>query len=76
MLCGPTSSPTTERFTDARLLLDRVLREDPQNVLAHETMGFLGISRRASGRIAQVYEQAVKTRFAELPAHYYFAAIP
>jgi len=64
-----------ERFTDARLLLDRVLREDPQNVLAHETMGFLEFRVGHLEESRKWYEQAVKLDSQSYLAHYYFAAI-
>ena len=64
-----------ERFTDARLLLDRVLREDPQNVLAHETMGFLEFRAGHLEESRKWYEQAVKLDSQSYLAHYYFAAI-
>jgi len=64
-----------QRTTDARALLDRILQEDPNNVLAHETMGLLEFRE---GRIDQArnwYAQAVKLDSQSYLAHYYFAAI-
>lgn len=64
-----------ERVTDARSLLDRVLQEDPQNVSAHETMGFLEFRAGHVEEARKWYEQAVKLDSQNYLAHYYFAAI-
>ena len=64
-----------DRRGDARLLLDRVLRKDPENVLAHETMGFLEFRAGHLEEARKWYEQAVKLDSQSYIAHYYFAAI-
>jgi predicted Zn-dependent protease len=64
-----------ERVADARPLLDRVLQEDPKNVLAHETMGFLEFHAGHLEEARKWYEQAVKLDSQSYLAHYYFAAI-
>ncbi len=64
-----------ERVADARPLLDRVLQEDPQNVSAHETMGFLEFRAGHVDEARKWYEQAVKLDSQNYIAHYYFAAI-
>jgi tetratricopeptide (TPR) repeat protein len=64
-----------ERVADARPLLDRVLQEDPQNVSAHETMGFLEFRAGHIDEARKWYEQAVKLDSQSYIAHYYFAAI-
>lgn len=64
-----------ERTADARVLLDQVLKEDPNNVLAHETMGFLEFRERDLDEARNWYEQAVKLDSQSYLAHYYFAAI-
>ena len=65
-----------QRVKDAKPLLDRVLRDDPGNTSAHETMGYLGISTGQSGSDAlKWYEQAVKLNSQSFLANYYFAAI-
>lgn len=64
-----------ERTVDARTILDRVLREDPNNVLAHETMGFLEFRERRMEVARNWYAQAVKLDSQSYLAHYYFAAI-
>jgi tetratricopeptide (TPR) repeat protein len=64
-----------DRVADARPLLERVLREDPQNVSAHETMGFLEFRAGHMDEARQWYEKAVKLDSQSYIAHYYFAAI-
>jgi tetratricopeptide (TPR) repeat protein len=64
-----------ERTADARALLDRILQEDPNNVLAHETMGFLEFRERHLEEARNWYAQAVKLDSQSYLAHYYFAAI-
>jgi tetratricopeptide (TPR) repeat protein len=64
-----------QRTVDARALLDRILREDPNNVLAHETMGFLESQERHTDEARNWYAQAVKLDSQSYLAHYYFAAI-
>jgi len=64
-----------ERVADARLLLDRVLQENPQNVSAHETVGFLEFRAGHLDEARKWYEQAVKLDSQSYMAHYYFAAI-
>ena len=64
-----------ERFADARPLLDRVLQEDPQNVLAHETKGLLEFRAGHLEEARKWYEQAVKLDSQSYLAHYYFAAM-
>ncbi|MGA6987754.1 MAG: tetratricopeptide repeat protein [Terriglobales bacterium] len=64
-----------ERVADARPLLERVLQEDPKNVSAHETMGFLEFRAGHLDEARKWYEQAVKLDSQSYIAHYYFAAI-
>ncbi len=64
-----------ERGADARPLLDHVLQEDPQNVSAHETMGFLEFRAGNMDGARKWYEQAVKLDSQSYIAHYYYAAI-
>jgi tetratricopeptide (TPR) repeat protein len=63
------------RVSDARSLLDEVLREDPQNALAHETMGYLEFRQGHLNEARKCYEQAVGLDSQSFLAHYYFAAI-
>ena len=64
-----------ERVADARPLLDHVLQEDPQNVSAHETMGFLEFNAGHVEEARKWYERAAKLDSQSYIAHYYFAAI-
>lgn len=64
-----------ERTADARALLDGVLKEDPKNVLAHETMGFLEFHGGHLDEARKWYAQAVQLDSQSYLAHYYFAAI-
>jgi tetratricopeptide (TPR) repeat protein len=64
-----------QREADARALLATVLREEPNNVLAHETMGFLEFRDGKRDAARQWYEQAVKLDSQSYLAHYYFAAM-
>ena len=64
-----------QRTRDARALLDTVLRDDPNNVSAHETMGYLEFRAGNLEAARKWYEQAVKLDSQSFLAHYYFAAI-
>ena len=64
-----------ERVPGARPLLDHVLHEDPQNVSAHETMGYLEFRAGHLDEAREWYKQAVKLDSQSYVAHYYFAAI-
>jgi tetratricopeptide (TPR) repeat protein len=63
------------RTADARALLQRILQDDPNNVLAHETMGLLEFRERHIDEAQKWYAQAVKLDSQSYLAHYYFAAI-
>ena len=63
------------RASDARPLLEQVLKEDPQNVSAHETMGFLQFRAGHVDEARKWYEKAVKLDSQSYLAHYYFAAM-
>ncbi len=62
-----------QRESDARTLLEAVLRDDPANVSAHETMGLIAIRHRNFDEAHKWYEQAVKLDSQSFLAHYYFA---
>src|SRR5208282_3917334 len=64
-----------QRTKDARALLETVLRDDPNNVLAHETMGYLEFREGNLEPARKWYDQAVKLDSQSYLAHYYFAAI-
>ena len=64
-----------QRTKDARALLDAVLKADPNNVLAHETMGSLAFRDGDRDAARTWYQQAVKLDSQSYLAHYYFAAM-
>lgn len=64
-----------QRESDARALLDQVLRDDPNNTLAHETMGFLEFRAGHLEQAERWYDQAVKLDSQSYLANYYFSAI-
>lgn len=64
-----------ERTADARALLDHVLQEDPSNVSAQETLGFLEFRQGHLEEARKRYAQAVQLDSQSFLAHYYFAAI-
>lgn len=64
-----------ERTADARTLLDRILKDDPKNVTAHETMGFLAFQKKDLEEARKWYAEAVQLDSKSYLAHYYFAAI-
>jgi len=63
------------RENDARELLSQVLRNDPNNVLAHETMGYLEFRAGNLSQAEKWYEQAVELDSQSYLANYYFASI-
>ncbi len=64
-----------ERTADARTLLDAVLKEDPANVLAHETMGYLEFRAGHQDEARKWYGEAVKLDSQDYLAYYYFASL-
>ncbi len=64
-----------ERTADAQALLNHVLQEDPNNVSAQETMGFLEFRQGHLEEARKRYAQAVQLDSQSSLAHYYFAAI-
>jgi Tfp pilus assembly protein PilF len=64
-----------QRTSDAQSLLDRVLQEDPKNVSAQETKGFLAMQEGHSDDAKKWYEQAVQLDSQSFLAHYYYAII-
>jgi predicted Zn-dependent protease len=64
-----------ERVKDAQTLLETVLHDDPKNVSAHETMGYLELRQGHPAEALKWYEQAVKLDSQSFVANYYFAAI-
>ncbi len=63
-----------ERSADARALLDTVLKEDPNNALAHETMGYLEFRAGHLDEARTWYGEAVKLDSQDYLAYYYFAS--
>ncbi|HEY6447249.1 MAG TPA: hypothetical protein VIY53_12380, partial [Acidobacteriaceae bacterium] len=63
------------RTADARALLDAVLKADPTNVLAHETMGYLEFQDGHRDEAKKWYAQAVALDSHSFLAHYYFALL-
>jgi len=64
-----------QRYADSRALLDRVLQEDPNNVSAKETLGFLEFRQEHLEEARKYYAQAVQLDSQSYLAHYFFAAI-
>lgn len=64
-----------ERMSDAQALLDRVLQEDPNNVSAHETKGYIEFRQGHVDEAEKWYEQAVQLDSQSFLAHYYFASM-
>jgi tetratricopeptide (TPR) repeat protein len=64
-----------QRTADAKALVDRVLQEDPKNVLAQETMGYLEFRQGHLEEARQRFAQAVQLDSQNFLAHYYFAAM-
>jgi tetratricopeptide (TPR) repeat protein len=64
-----------ERTKDSLALLSQVLKEEPDNVSAHETMGYLASREGKLDEAAKWYEQAVNMDSKSFLAHYYFATI-
>jgi tetratricopeptide (TPR) repeat protein len=63
------------RNADALALLDHVLQEDPKNVQAYETKGFLEFREGHLEEAKKWYEQAVQLDSQSFLAHYYFAVM-
>jgi tetratricopeptide (TPR) repeat protein len=64
-----------KRTQDARSLLDAVLKSDPNNVQAHETMGYLAFQDGDKEAARKWFERAVKLDSQSYLAHYYFAVM-
>jgi len=64
-----------QRTADAQALLNHVLQEDPKNVSAQETLGFMEFRQGHLVEARERYAQAVHLDSQNFLAHYYFAAI-
>ena len=63
------------REKDARALLEIILRDDPKNASAHETMGMIEFRNGNMEEARKWYEQAVQLDSQSYLAHYYYAAM-
>ncbi len=63
------------RTAEARALLNEILQQDPNNVSAHETMGFLAFHEGNIDEARKWYGEAVKLDSQSYLAHYYFAVM-
>jgi Tfp pilus assembly protein PilF len=64
-----------DRGKDARALLDNVLRDDPKNASAHETMGYIEFRAGNLEAARKWYEQAIALDSQSYLAHYYYAVM-
>jgi tetratricopeptide (TPR) repeat protein len=64
-----------QRTKDAQALIDSTLRDDPNNALAHETMGYLRFREGDMQAAGKWYGEAVKLDSQSYLAHYYYAAM-
>jgi predicted Zn-dependent protease len=64
-----------QRRQDAQSLLDAVLKSDPDNAQAHETMGYLAYRDGDKEAARKWYGEAVKLNSQSFLAHYYLAEI-
>jgi tetratricopeptide (TPR) repeat protein len=64
-----------QRTADSRALLESLLKEDPNNVQAHETMGFLEIRAGNRDEARKWYGEAVKLGSQDYLAHFYYAEL-
>lgn len=64
-----------QRISDAQSLLDQVLKDDPNNTSAHETMGYLAFRAGKLDEAKKWYSEAVQLDSHSYLAHYYFAAM-
>ena len=65
----------SDRIKDAQALLDATLRDDPNNALAHESMGYLKFREGDFAAAKKWYGEAVQLDSHSYLAHYYFAAM-
>lgn len=63
------------RVKDARALLDTVLKDDPNNIQAHETMGFMEFHEGHRDEARKWYGEAVKLGSQNYLAHYDYAGL-
>lgn len=63
------------RAADARTLAETVLKEDPNDVQALETMGFIAFKAKNYEEARKWYGEAVKANSQDYLAQYYFASL-
>jgi tetratricopeptide (TPR) repeat protein len=63
------------RYDDARALLQAVLKEDPNNVQAHQTMGYIEFRAGNLPEAQKWFGEAVKLNSQDYLAYYYFASL-
>ena len=64
-----------QRTNDAKALIEQVLKQDPANVQAFETLGYMAFRENKVADARKWFEQAVKQDSQSYLAHYYFAAM-
>jgi len=64
-----------DRAKEAQALLETTLRDDPNNALAHETMGYLKFHEQDIPAARKWYSEAVQLDSHSYLAHYYFAVM-
>ena len=64
-----------QRTKEAQALIDSTLRDDPNNALAHETMGYLKFREGDMQAARKWYGEAVKLDSQSYLAHYYYATM-
>jgi tetratricopeptide (TPR) repeat protein len=64
-----------QREKDSRNLLEQVLHDDPNNTLAHETMGYLEFRAGHLDKAQDWYQRAVTLDSQSYLANYYFATM-
>lgn len=66
---------TVDREAEALTVLDAILKEDPNNVQAHETMGHLELRAGHQDEARKWYAEAVKLDSKDYLAYYNFASL-
>jgi len=63
------------RFVEAQALLDSVLHDDPNNTMAHESMGFLCLQQHDDSGARKWFGEAVKLNSQNYLVYYYYAVL-
>ncbi len=64
-----------QEYSDASVLLAEALKEDPNNALAHESMGFMALQQGNLEEARKWFTEAVRLDSKSYLAHYYFAVM-